>query len=149
MKQDLMKMALAVLTVLTTLIVVCGLAMADNSVTALYTNSSECYHNECGMEYVRANFDTTDTDLTINTSPDSTMTCMVGLAFSDSTPANLTIKSGTDTLTTLELGANQGVFSGNVGPFCTEEGEDLIMQVSALIGQIGIKFIESTKLRIK
>lgn len=124
-------------------------ALAANAINDLYTNADECFMNECGVEYKRADFDTASADLTINTSPADTMTCMIGILFSDSTAANLIVKSGTDTLATLELGANQGMFDGNVGPFCTEEGQNLIMQVSDIIGEIGIKLIESKKLKLK
>ena len=78
-------------------------------------------------------FDTINSDLTIYT-PDKAqkMVAVVGMAASNTTASNLTVKSGSTTLVTLQLAANQGIYHPIGKPiFVTQPGQALVMQVSA------------------
>lgn len=77
--------------------------------------------------------DTIDTDLTIFDPDTDKHVGILGIQLVSSTATNITIKSGSTTLTVLQLSANSG-FSKNLDGslmLSTAKGEDLIIQASA------------------
>ena len=132
----------------------CPLAFAANSATELFTDTDTDpdirYYDGSPVRYVAVAFDTTASDLIIYSPATGFSACLIGLDFSETSASNLTIKSGSDTLVTLELGANQGTWGSAGGvPICTERGEDLIFNVSVAISTMLAKLVEVKTLKVQ
>ena len=98
------------------------------------------------IPYVIA-IDTTGADLTIKTPGGGGMVVVVGLMFSEGTAGNLIFKTGSTTLVTLELAANQGLFLplGNQVYMATQPGEALKIQSSMAITSMLMYVAETSK----
>lgn len=119
---------------------------ADNTATDNYS-ANECTGIHCGIHYITAAIDTTDTDLDIYDPASTNTACLVGLFFSEGNAGNLTIKSGSVTLVTFEIAANQGYLGGLVSPICTDLGQDLTVQSSMAMTSILFKVVEMGRFR--
>jgi len=83
--------------------------------------------------------DTTGSDLTVFTPATGNHVFVHGVIFSEGTAANLTFKSGSTTLITPEMAANQGVWSSierDVFHLSTAKGEALVLNSSAAISSM-------------
>ncbi|MBX2861172.1 MAG: hypothetical protein KTR14_08050 [Vampirovibrio sp.] len=107
------------------------------------------FSGEGPVRYVMASLDTVDTDLTVYDPPSKRMACVVGIRMSNSSPVNLTLKSGSDTMVTLELASNQGLWGGGNTPLCTAPGEDLIIQASAPVNSVLFELVAPKKLFVE
>lgn len=121
----------------------------SNTATELFQNESRIY----GLGPVRTvqiTFDTVDEDLVVHSPIAGNSAFLTKLVFSEADAANLTIKSGSDSLVVLQLAANQGVWTPQDGiPIHTEYGEDLIMQCSVAIATMVAYIVEGRKMEIK
>ena len=94
--------------------------------------------------------DTTATDLTVYTPASDAYAAIVGLHINDSTAANLTIKSGSTALLTLEMAANQAINHAiGQGIFLsTAEGEALKFNSSGALSNVLVYIAEYSDLGI-
>lgn len=100
---------------------------------------------------VRVSFDTPAADLTIFTPAADKRWGIFGLQFIEATAANLTVKSGANTLVTYEFAANSGISKDLTGwPLLVGSavGEILAMQCSAAIGSMIVYVGEFSQLRL-
>lgn len=100
---------------------------------------------------VSVSIDTTGADLTVNDPPSDRMACIVGAFGAETNAANITIKSGSTTYSVPELAASTlvNVPLGNGPLFCTQPGEDLVIQSSAVYSSLLLYIIEAKKLILK
>ena len=130
-------------------------ADAANTVTDHYTNSNECVlasdnwrkHAECGVEYKTVQFDTADTNVTVETPGSGEMTCVVDAKFSEGTAATVTFTSGSAEFLILEMAANQGSFNSGK-PFCTQSGQALLVKSSVAFTSLMLRTINLEKIRL-
>jgi hypothetical protein len=144
LKTQLIKKPLA--TFLTCLLIT-GTALASNTATDMYQAPIRVY-DEGPVHMVKAAIDTINTDLTLYDPGAEKYACIVGLHASDGTAANLTLKSGTTTITLFELAANQEK-RGVTVPICAAKGQDLIMQSSAAYTSLLFMIVEASKMAVK
>ena len=78
------------------------------------------------------NYDTIDTDLVIRTATAGMHTGLFGMSLVEANAGNLTLKSNTTVLTTLELGANAGIIKEVDNKFLvhSKKGEALVISSS-------------------
>jgi len=121
------------LAALLAVVLSCPAAFAANAATAQTAHGMRIAGAGPVTPYV-VSFDTTASDLTIVTPGSDKMACVVGMAMAETSATNVTFKSGTTSLLTLELAANQ-VFGAPIGApiVCTQPGEALKMQVSVAV----------------
>lgn len=115
-----------------------------NTATLLYTLPARA--QKAGpIKVYSVSIDTTGADLTICTPASGNSVYIVGLAVSEATAANVTIKSGSTTLWVAELAANQGILLPVENGFlmATAKGQALVLQSSAAVSNLLLHVVEA------
>ena len=115
-----------------------------NTSTALHTIPNRSGKAGPIRNYLVA-IDTVDTDLDVYTPSSDQLVYVVGLSFCDATAANVTFKSNTTTMLTLELAANEGFTKAVDDGFwiATEKGKKLVVSSSAAISSMLFQIVEA------
>lgn len=123
-------------------------AFAANTATAQAALPIRLGGNRGPVTPYVVSFDTTASDLTIVTPDSDKMACIVGIAMSETSATNITVKSGSTTQVVYELAANQGFGEGigNHAVICTQPGEALKMQVSVAVTSMLVYVIQAAYL---
>lgn len=89
--------------------------------------------------------DTVDTDLIVRTPATGNMVCVVGLNFLQGAATNVTWKSGSTTLLTWNLAANQGISHPISKPLlCTVASQALVVRASVVMPNMLLYVIETS-----
>lgn len=103
-----------------------------NTITALYTVDASL-GGAGPVRYIKVEHDGLSGDAIIFSPQTDHHVFLVGFLLSDGDPALVTFKSGSDTLITLDMAANSGIWDkiGNGFAIASEKGEDLIINSDA------------------